>query len=563
MRKFLIPLVAIGSIVAVATGALAALGNAPNSPSQTQSHLAAAGSGDTAQSAALAARGPAKNTAAVADGGAPNVANGQAAAAMVSGTPTADSGASANANLDVGAAALARQASDSAAQPLPTDEPRKGLIYRDLARGRKGGPCEGAFELPTVASPKATAATAQACTHGPDNAPEGIDVSVNTPLLSPTEVAATPGIVCDGDGVSGYRTLAIYAVAADKTDRYATVLPSIKTWAGNVDKMFADSAAQTGGVRRVRFETDANCDLRVVRVVLSASGDDSFSNTINELTALGFNRSDRRYSVWMDANVYCGIGQLYYDDRAEQTNYNNGSGGALFARTDAGCWGGFAEAHELMHTLGSVQRSAPHVSAAGHCTDEYDIMCYQDGAVTMTYPCSSALTIFDCNKDDYFHTNPPAGSYLATHWNTANSRFLLTTTGGGGTTTTTSTSTTAPTSTTSSTSTTTTSTTSRPPTNSWSWSGTLNKQRPSVTYTFAPTAAGDAAVTLNPVRKGRNATTWTVAVYGTGGAGGTLLGTASGAAGTTIVLPIAGLPSGNYSLRITGSGDYAVNVSVS
>jgi hypothetical protein len=81
-----------------------------------------------------------------------------------------------------------------------------------------------------------------------------------------------------------------------------------------------------------------------------------------------------------------------------------------------------------MHMLGGVRDTAPHATGNGHCFDEYDRMCYEDGpGVDLEYFCpnSSRDALFDCNHDDYYTTRPPATGYLATHWNTADSRFLF------------------------------------------------------------------------------------------------------------------------------------------
>ena len=54
----------------------------------------------------------------------------------------------------------------------------------------------------------------------------------------------------------------------------------------------------------------------VLNVVLSPAGDDTFDNTITELKAQGYNRPDRKYLIFMDAQVLCGISTLYSDDRS-------------------------------------------------------------------------------------------------------------------------------------------------------------------------------------------------------------------------------------------------------
>jgi len=142
----------------------------------------------------------------------------------------------------------------------------------------------------------------------------------------------------------------------------------------------------------------------------------------------GYTATNRKYLMFADAAVLCGIGHLILDDRS--TGNANDGGNAMYARVDTGCWqagaGGSIAAHELMHNLGGVQGSAGHSTPYGHCDDDRDLMCYADGpGVTMHQVCPAANEpLFDCKQDDYFATNPAPGSYLATKWNTARSSFL-------------------------------------------------------------------------------------------------------------------------------------------
>jgi ribosomal protein L24E len=229
---------------------------------------------------------------------------------------------------------------------------------------------------------------------------------------------------------------AIYALPAGRPDRYNQMLPSIRQWAAEVDAVFQASASQTGGTRRVRFLTDSSCNLVVTRVALSSSGDDALENTIAELAAQGYNRSDRKYLVWMDSTVLCGIATYYADTRRTADNFNNGRSGvpASVSRIDSGCWGlgsrgQSVEAHELMHSLGAVLPTAPNGTTNGHCNDDDDRMCYADGSpllILRTVCPENQEALFDCGHDDYFNTAPPAGSFLANNWNGANSSFLST-----------------------------------------------------------------------------------------------------------------------------------------
>ncbi|WP_431045855.1 RICIN domain-containing protein [Streptomyces sp. P1-3] len=357
---------------------------------------------------------------------------------------------------------------------VPESNERRGMVYEGLKPAPEGDPCVGVYVVSQASS------KAKLCTHGPDAPPKGVDISKDAPpavrqtapapalkggtsgtpeasdvlrgglpaLDARTGEAERPGaaapgsatgakadagskVVCEGDGSSGNRVQALY-VHGPGNSRFAQYVASFKKWAAEADVIYNESAKETGGNRHIRFVTDSDCTANVLDVEVSSGALNEFGSTNNALAAKGFNRRDRKYMIFADTNVYCGIGSFNGDERPGQENLSNF--GPSYGRTDAGCWGGSTPAHELGHNLGAVNNSAPNTSGGGHCVDEWDIMCYSDSPnypqMKTVCPDRAADARLDCRHDDYFNTAPKPGSYLATHWNIANNRFLIA--GGGG-----------------------------------------------------------------------------------------------------------------------------------
>ena len=255
--------------------------------------------------------------------------------------------------------------------------------------------------------------------------PAGATAPAGTPGVSSLGSHVAPS--CAGTGTDGNRVQVLYVHESSTPSRYTEMLPVLLDEVANVDDVFAVSSAQTGGGRRVRWVQDAECVPVVVDVTVGAGdlGPD-FITTIEALEARGYDHANRKYMIFADANEFCGIGTLYRDQQL--TDNRNDGYAASYARVDANCWSTAhsVPAHELTHNLGGVQLGAPHATARGHCFDERDLMCYDDGSnVPMRQVCAgSQEQLLDCNHDDYFSTRPPAGTFLARNWNTASSSFL-------------------------------------------------------------------------------------------------------------------------------------------
>ncbi|HEX3003173.1 MAG TPA: hypothetical protein VHO27_03110 [Angustibacter sp.] len=310
---------------------------------------------------------------------------------------------------------------------------RSGVAHRPakFRRGQLGVPGVPGVPGPGAGSPGAPTTSADA-----GAAVSVLDVPPGQPGNPTLSEHMSP--VCTGTGTDGARVQVLYARESSQASRLDSVRPALLSDVADVDDTFALSSAD--GDRRVRWVTDSQC-VPVIREVVVPDGTFSGGDGLDAIQAAavsaGIQVSARKLLTFADANSLCGIGQVWQDDTSSTANLNNVSS-TMVARVDVPCWQMYpgshsTPAHELMHTLGAVQATAPNSTTLGHCTDEYDVMCYADGGLThagtaavMSAVCPrSHEALFDCGNDDYFSTEPPpGGSYLATHWNTARSHFL-------------------------------------------------------------------------------------------------------------------------------------------
>lgn len=343
--------------------------------------------------------------------------------------------------------------SNADAQP-PADNPGRGLVYSGLKKATTG-PCAGNFEDTTNGQ---SASHSKACLHV-DPGPDGVDVrqrakNIDAKLAAQADYDKKNPPAKAGDPtpppldntaadlnyggslsqVSGNywpcvsndrpRFVALYGYRAGSSNRRSSLQSGFDSIIKRSNAVMYNSSVASGAPRQFMFYHNSDCSHIGIDSVAITGDTSSYSNIVNQMRAAGHHYSGSKYLVFMDTDQGCGIGSIMPDTKPTQDNANNT--GNSYAVVWHGCWN-YGEPHELMHTLGAVSPSAPYGSPSYHCWDQHDVMCYYGGSghAMVTYCGSSAyIWRYDCNHNTYFDAANATG-WLATHWNTANSKFLV------------------------------------------------------------------------------------------------------------------------------------------
>jgi hypothetical protein len=238
----------------------------------------------------------------------------------------------------------------------------------------------------------------------------------------------------------------VYARPADRPDRFRAAADALQADAAAISRFVA---WRSGWSRTVRFAMGTSCGPQYVNIAavelprvrrdyLDAEGHPQLNVVADDVVQWLPRATELRNVVVLadtlgDGRVL-GAANPTFDDRDVAENEANLPGReAMVFSTDSsladGLPGPAAFLHELLHTIGAVAPGAPNGSGGGHCTDAYDLMCYDDGrGPALRWVCPPLDWVIgaqiDCGGDDYFNPRPAPGSYLATHWNVYDSHFL-------------------------------------------------------------------------------------------------------------------------------------------
>jgi len=282
------------------------------------------------------------------------------------------------------------------------------------------------------------------CTHGGDDpVPDPVAASGSRSLASRS---TTPPAPCPGNGRGGRRIRILLGYPADTVAPDVTAArPLIKDAVALADQnLDAQSPSVLGQHYRLWCSTDRAVTITTVQLAaIGADGAYAFKDVANSLATKGFDDPAFVYASFV-ANIDCcypygGQGSLALDDQPDPAhNANNGPGPRYsMIRFGLGYAAGslaLAFQHETGHNLGAVQNSAPHASGGFHCYETYDTMCYEDGGSyfsdggLLVNSCPdvspTGMYAFDCHGDDYYNVAPSSSTYIADHWNVADSSWL-------------------------------------------------------------------------------------------------------------------------------------------
>jgi hypothetical protein len=217
----------------------------------------------------------------------------------------------------------------------------------------------------------------------------------------------------------------VYAHPADVRDRFTEIVSTIREQVGTIDSALSAEAMTEGRRAHYRLDCDEEDRPQVDDVTLPTSAArTTFSSIVGDLTSQGYSREALKYLVWYDG-TRDGIGgqaTLCHDDSPGEANCSNHVAGYAVNFGRLGDQGSMIDMHELGHTLGAVQNSAPHSTGDGHVNGGEDVMCATVGCRGSL--CSDRVW-WDCRHVDYWAFDPRPGSYLAGHFDLARDSLYI------------------------------------------------------------------------------------------------------------------------------------------